>query len=236
MSLDISSFVDRSFDAAFDELRLDSLPWVGLHFQQARCRTIVLGESVYDYSRKGAPSRLSEIEEKDSLRRRHAAWGVLGTKKRPYLNNFERAVFLTRNPSRAARQALWNQVVFHNLVGRVLNSRKQRPTASDYCSGWQQFLSIAELAAARRCVVYGLERAKIDALLEVCGREQARVTRFAAVGDHRPVKVQLALRRGQLELFFIRHPSAFFDWAGWGQALRAAEMLPIHDTATGGGA
>lgn len=86
--------------------------------------------------------------------------------KSGYLRNFERAVFQEAKPGRARRIELWQQVIYHNLVLRMLPSRRSRdrPKEPDYRLGWQRFIQIAKLTGVERGIVYGTDGNKLAAL------------------------------------------------------------------------
>lgn len=223
-------YLDNSFDSAFEALGLPWLPWVGSQYRDADVRTIVLGESIYLYGpRDKAEENRQKILQRDSLRRRQMNHGILAKIKSRYLRNFERAVFLKSKPSNSDRVLLWSRVMYHNLVPILLSSRKARPQKADYAKGWEMFLKMAEVVQPQRCIVYGLEDSKIDALREVLVSKGliAQKRKLSAVGRHKPLVMTLSLPTGPLDLLFIRHPSAFFGWKSWGQVLRDSELMPV---------
>jgi hypothetical protein len=217
---DDSVYFDTHFDAAFDTAGMSWLPWVGSEFRSSASRTVVLGESIYDYSEGNAEVR-NRILGKESLRRRHLAHGIHEKHRSRYLRNFARAFFLTRKVGRAERELLWRQVVYLNLVPRMMKTLRDRPSETDYRDGWRQFLAIAELVEARRCVVYGLEAVKIDALRgSLAEGVLVKAERLPAIGKNRPLRLSLNIKGQPLEMLFIRHPSAFFRWDEWGVVLQ----------------
>lgn len=119
-------------------------------------------------------------------------------------------------------------MIFHNLVGRLLKSGKDRPTDDDYAAGWRSFLEIAEIVKLQRCIVYGLEHQKVAALLSLL-RPDANIeqTNLPAVGSSRPLALSFILNGRRVSLLFIRHPSAFFRWSEWGIVLRDTGMMPV---------
>jgi hypothetical protein len=218
--LDDSPYLDTYFDAVFDAAGLPWLPWVGSAFRCSPNRTIVLGESIYDYSGGKAEVR-KRILGKHSLRQRQLGHGIHEKHKSRYLRNFARAFFLKRKISLAERELLWRQVIYHNLVPRMMSTLKQRPTEQDYRDGWHAFLQLAQLTGAQRCIVYGLEALKIDALKSVLSPSALLAhERLPAVGRNRPVRLLVQLGGQPLHLLFIRHPSAFFQWDEWGAVMR----------------
>ena len=103
-------FLDKSFDTNFEALDLPWLPWVGSSFRNTEVKTIVLGESIYVGGKVAEHEKnLARINESGSLRRRHLHIGLAesfkkGHRKRAYLANFERAVFLKTRPSSLERR------------------------------------------------------------------------------------------------------------------------------------
>jgi hypothetical protein len=226
--------MDEGFDEAFNAMKLAWLPWVGRGYRDADTKVVVLGESIYDYS-DGDETVRSRILSKHSLRRRQMAHGILASVKSRYLSNFERAVFLKKKPTSGQREFLWSQVVYHNLVPRLLKSRQDRPTLDDYTDGWKVFLELAEMVKAQRCIVYGVETLKVDSLLLLLKsadphHQVIRKHWLSAVGGNRPLALSFVLAGGQIDLLFMRHPSSFFSWDKWGKVLTETEMMPVVPT------
>ncbi|MYN29813.1 hypothetical protein [Duganella levis] len=217
---DDSTYFDTHFDAGFEAAGMAWLPWIGSGFRASASRTIVLGESIYDYSNGDAAKRQA-ILQKDSLRRRHLSHGIHEQYKSRYLRNFARAFFIKRKVSRTERELLWQQVAYLNLVPRMMASLRERPGEQDYRDGWKILLTIAGLIAARRCIVYGLEGAKIAALSAALPPGALLVERrLPAVGRNRPLRLTVKIGDRPLDILFIRHPSAFFRWDEWGVVMR----------------
>jgi hypothetical protein len=217
---DDSTYFDTHFDAGFEAAGMAWLPWIGSGFRASASRTIVLGESIYDYSNGDAEVR-QRILGKDSLRRRHLSHGIHEQYKSRYLRNFARAFFLKRKVSRTERELLWQQVAYLNLVPRMMASLGERPGEQDYRDGWKILLTMADLIAARRCIVYGLEGSKIAALRAVLPPGALLAEhRLPAVGRNRPLRLTVNLGDRPLDILFIRHPSAFFRWDEWGVVMR----------------
>ncbi|WP_201485647.1 hypothetical protein [Pseudomonas sp. OF001] len=221
-------FLDDSFDPTFNSINLPWLPWVGSRYYESDTKTIILGESVYVYG-AGDETTRQRILHRESLRQRQMTHGILGKIKSRYLRNFERAVFLKTRPSGLERAHLWSHVIFHNLVLELLPSRKNRPTMRDYTAGWEAFLELAEVVQPQRCIVYGLESPKIEALQELLASRKMAIQkkRLPAVGRSRPVKLSIQINGRPLDLLFIRHPSAFFPWKKWGAFIREAGFNPL---------
>lgn len=222
------SFLDQSFDEALARLELKWMPWIGKSYGASVRKTIVLGESLYLYDGKGGrEATRARIKLPGSLRSRIVSHGIEGRYRSTFLRNFERAVFLEGTPAAASRAALWSEVIFHNLVLDLLENRNKRPTNEQYKQGWLKFLELAALAGATSCIVYGNEKRKLDALLDVVPRSDVIHKPLPRVGKFRPMTVSVNSAGRQLDLIFIRHPSAFFSWKEWGKCLRATGFCPV---------
>lgn len=217
--------LDRSFDPTFDALKLHWLPWVGRAFVGSTSRTIVLGESIYRLRQDAGDAQRDQSQDRTALRRRHVALGINGKKNHVYVRNFERAVTMSRTPTLQARAALWSQVIYHNLVPRLLDKRSHRPTVEDFTQGWREFLELAKATGATRCVVYGTDWRKVDALWQLLEPGQRlHKKRFPIIGRSRPSALSIQLGDRQLDMLFIGHPSNRFSWKEWGAFMRAQGM------------
>lgn len=226
MSNSFEGYLDNSFDEALEALSLKWLPWVGSEYMKAERRTIVLGESIYLY---GGEANRQKILHRDSLRVRHLNNAILAKNKSRYLRNLERAIFQKKHPAAAERKNFWTGVIYHNLVPRMMEKRKNRPTDSDYLTGWKDFLQLAAVVQAQQCIVYGIETLKIDALLDLLAAQNIEVHRknLPKVGKYCPLTLTFQLNNQTLQMLFIRHPSAFFSWRKWALTLREAGVIPV---------
>jgi hypothetical protein len=214
-------WVDCFFDEQLKALQLPWLPWVGAGFRGQKVRTVILGESVYDYS-KGDASRRDRILHEDSLRTRHLNHAVLAKFKSRYVRNLERAYYGKRRPSAHERQNLWGGVVYHNLVLRMLHSERTRPSDADYTRGWERFIDLAACLGVQRAVVYGLERRKIDALRSLPSlKGRVYPEELPSPVGIKPAGLNVEIAPGcTVRMLFIRHPSAFFRWEEWGKVMQ----------------
>lgn len=162
-------WLNCSYDEQLEGLQLPWLPWIGTGFREQKVRTVILGESVYDYS-KGDAAKRKSIQQQDGLRTRHLKHAIYAKFKSRYVRNFERTYYGKKKPSSKERQDLWGRVAYHNLVLRMLHSEKARPSDADYRSGWERFIDLAGCLDVQQVVVYGLERRKIDALRSRTGK------------------------------------------------------------------
>lgn len=225
-----SGWLDHSFDERLRLLELPWLPWVGVRFREQPVRTLVLGESVYDYStgKTEQESTRQKILDSDHLRLLHLNHGILAKKKSPYVRNFERAFYLKRRPSPGERTDLWSSVAYHNLVLRMLRSSRSRPTDGDYVEGWMLFFKVSRSLGVQRVIVYGLEERKIRALRSLPFLRIQRLP-FVHAGPSKPICLEVECDSGhRVRMLFIRHPSAYFSWQDWG---RVVQQFVLSETA-----
>lgn len=235
--------VDISHDHAFEKLQaLKWWPWVGRDFNNAKHKTLILGESTYiweakntgENERKAEEARIRErISRNDHLRILHQNHALNFDRPSKYVRNIERAIFQSQAPSSADKDKLWASVVYHNLVLRPMPTLKDRPKETDYKNGWEVMLNLAVLLEIDQCIVYGLEWKKIKALLLIleyqkeCGEltfERQKTTQ--KIGSSSPCVITIKTNGRSLKILFIRHPSSFFNWKEWG-AVIATEMFPV---------
>lgn len=92
--MELECLLDCSFDIEFfGRPSLTWLPWVGSHFKTSSTRTVLLGESVYDWG-KGFDAR---YQRTDGLRETHRRHALNYRRDSPYVRNMERA-FAKRGP------------------------------------------------------------------------------------------------------------------------------------------
>ncbi len=230
------SNVDTSYDDIFSgELHLRWMPWVGVTFTQTPIRTMILGESTYNWEQENGSDYEkveNRINKSDHLRILHQNHALNYTRNSSFVRNIERAIFLKKNPLLEQKQWLWSSVVYHNLVQRHMPTIADRPKYSDYITGWMTFVELAKLMELDQCIVYGLEYNKLCSLADVLNDSNVYFTHIKAknkVGRSYPRIVNIKLNSKTVKLIFIRHPSSYFSWEKWGQVLKNELELP--DTA-----
>lgn len=218
--MELECLLDSSFDVEFSgRPNLPWWPWVGSNFSTSAARTILLGESVYNWG-EGFDAR---YQRTDGLRETHRRHALNYRRDSPYVRNIERAVYHAPSPSEDQKRAFWSSVAYHNLVLEPLANIKKRPTYDQYLNGWREFFDLARLMAIDQGVVYGLESKKVDALVQAIKLRGAAYTQIrlpAKVGRTQPRLMSISDGGRPLKLLFIRHPSAFFSWRRWAPVIR----------------
>ncbi|GJH29264.1 hypothetical protein [Caballeronia novacaledonica] len=208
--------LDLSFDHLFEtRQQIKWWPWVGSEFSRSAVKTMLLGESVYRWSKGEAFDKRYALTS--GLRVTHSNHALDFDKKSRYVRNIERAIFQRRNPSDAQKQTLWSSVCYHNLVLEAMASAKHRPESHHYEKGWAAALDLFDVLGIEQCLVFGVESASVLRLIAgrngiscKVRRHPTEVGRFCA----RSGSVHTATGR-PVKLLFVRHPSSFFSWRKW---------------------
>lgn len=220
--------IDTRFDDYFDKtLALTWLPWIGKSFFNTDKKTLILGESTYFWDQ--TPETSARIAKNDHLRILHQNHALNFNRDSKYVRNIERAIFNKKCPKDAEKELLWSSVAYHNLVLSPMANINQRPTDSQYHSGWIATLELIRKLEIEQVIVYGLEKSKwtfLVGLLKEKGIDYRRKKSEVAVGKHVPKKIVMKNDSLTTTLVFIRHPSAFFSWRKWATYLAQELSLP----------
>jgi len=236
--------VDISHDHVFEKnTALKWWPWIGKEFQNSKNKTLILGESTYiweatktdEIERKTEEAKIRErIDRNDHLRILHQNHALKFDRASKYVRNIERAIFQMKAPSVEDKEKLWAFVSYHNLVLRPMSTLKDRPTEADYGAGWKEMLNLATLLEIDQCIVYGLEWKKINALLLILKSQVAsgdltytRRKLTKKIGRSSPCVITIETKGRRMNMLFIRHPSAFFNWKTWGAVIATEISSPI---------
>lgn len=217
--------IDTSqWDSTLDEALCDidginRLPWIGLDYSETHFKTLILGESVYNWKPED-PENIEKISSSQNLRELHVNHAMKLKKGSRFVRNIERALYEKKYPSHDEKHDLWNKVAYHNLVARVLKNKNNRPSYDDYLHGWALFEGVSDVLYPDQVIVYGLEEKKITAFREYFG-ENMSIERTPKIGSNQPIIANLRISEKDIKLVFIRHPSAFFSWRKWGAFLNS---------------
>jgi hypothetical protein len=217
------SFIDLSYDHLFEcRKTLPWWPWIGRQFSVSPIKTMVVGESIYEWnSQSGDFAR--RYAQTSGLRVTHENNALQFDRNSVYVRNIERAIFFAFKPKDEQKLNLWTSVVYHNLVLQALPSNGHRPSKRHYREGWNEVLDLCDLLKVEQCLVYGLEAAKMEALkLVAAERDLDCVIRRVGtkVGRSHPKLGTVGKGSSQLKFLFVRHPSSFFSWKQWSPVLR----------------
>lgn len=211
-------FWDTFYDTEIEKLgTINRLPWVGNAYREQEMKILILGESVYDWNPK-EPGHIEKINSPLNLRILHKNHALDFKRNSKFVRNIERAIYDKRKPTDEEKKSFWNSVSYHNLVTRVLKSKKHRPSYTDYYSGWCEFNKLIDLLDVNEVIVYGLEKEKIKSLIDFSERNNFTleiVKLPEKVGRSYPRRIMIKKGIKEIKLLFIRHPSSYFSWKKW---------------------
>lgn len=224
-----SNLCDISYDSDLKRIEgVVRLPWVGREYQQQEIKTLILGESVYDWNPKD-PLNKDRINSAHNLRNLHKSHAMDFKRKSKFVRNIEKAIYGKRKPTDSEKEFFWNSVCYHNLVNRVLKTKKHRPSYNDYYSGWSTFEQLVDLLQFDQVVVYGLEQKKIKSLIKYCDENSLTIEHKnlpEKVGRSYPKKITITKGSRKIKLLFIRHPSSYFSWKKWSPIIKSEIIYP----------
>ena len=219
---------ESKFDKALSDMEgINRLPWIGPSYTDSPCKTLILGESVYNWRPKD-PTYIETISNPMNLRQLHVDHAINLKKNSRFVRNIERAVYKKKSPSSDEKIQFWNSVAYHNLVGRIMKTSKHRPSYNDYLYGWSVFEGVCNILSPEQIIVYGLERKKIQAFRDhfELGKFEIDIERGDAIGRSLPVTAIVKSPTKEIKVIFIRHPSAFFSWRKWGTFINNQFEMP----------
>jgi hypothetical protein len=228
------SFLDLSYDLLFETRKsLRWWPWVGSQYAISPTKTMVLGESIYEWKDENQKIFQERYASTMGLRETHNNHALNFRRNSRYVRNLERAIFAVPTPKDEQKRALWTSVVYHNLVLSPLGSIEQRPSHTQFVEGWSEVLDLCGLLRVEQLLIYGVSSK--GALLEAAQNKglSCHIQKGPQVG-------RCAARLGlidtgsvQIKFLFIRHPSEFFSWKRWGHVIRENLRFQFHECSSG---
>ena len=214
-------------DTFINTMELPWLPWIGSNFDESNSRTMILGESTYNWD-PNDPYVAERISKNDHLRILHKNHAINTERNSSYVRNIERAIFQAKKPSKEDKLNFWTSVAYHNLVLRHMPTLKDRPTYNDYKRGWEKYLLLIDVLNLKESVVYGLESKKYNSLIDTLKVQNITYEYKklkTKVGNSYPRVIEI--KNISHKMIFIRHPSSFFSWKKWGKILKENLAIDI---------
>ncbi len=218
-----SIYLDKSFDNQLNNIeKLKWVPWVGSKYSTSARKTLILGESVYNWS--PSDNGVQEfINRRDNTRRLQVRHAFNYKRKSNFVRNFEKAFYNKKQPTDDEKCNLWSSAIYHNLVLRMMKTKKHRPSYYDYYEGWSIVNSLITTLDVDYVIVYGLEGKKIDALRDL-SKEVSIDCNFQRsgqkIGRCHPLTAKLMMPDKTVNFLFIRHPSSYFSWKKWSSVIQ----------------
>jgi hypothetical protein len=225
----VKDFIDISFDNDFKNKEvypvLPWLPWVGNEYSTTSVKTLIMGESTYNWADNDKERKHVEQSLKTDihLRKIHHTNAIefKGTHSR-YARNLEQAIFQRKQGNKFDAHSLWTKVAYHNLVLIPMETLKQRPTIRNYKKGWSVFLTLIASLEIDQCLVIGLNRTKIKSLVKQLGDSGIGYEYQElkpSVSGLNPKYIVIKFKNKQIKLLFIKHSSSYFSWSKWGDVI-----------------
>ncbi|ALE53306.1 hypothetical protein AC233_00130 [Burkholderia sp. HB1] len=223
--------LDLSFDLHFETRpALRWWPWVGSQYASSPVRTLVLGESIYEWTKTPREQGIfrSRYARPDALRVTHLNHALQFKRNSRYVRNIERAVLCSAKPTNDHKLAFWSSVAYHNLVLDPLRSLKHRPSQRQFRAGWEEVLDLLNPLAVRQILVYGV--GSVDALKEVAAQRElpCRIEKIPQnINRCYPRAGALTTPCGEIQLLFVLHPSRPFSWKPWSGVIQERLSLSV---------
>lgn len=224
------NFLDFSYDHLFEARKsLPWWPWVGSQFAASTIKTMVVGESIYEWEDKDSEVFQKRYARTTGLRETHERHALSFRRNSPYVRNIERAIFDTSKPKDEQKHNLWTSVAYHNLVLEPLRDIKHRPSQGQFRNGWVEVLDLCGLLSVEQILVYGV--GSVNALQEIARSKgvSCRIEKGQKVGRCAARRGLIDTGHSEIKLLFIRHPSEFFSWKCWGRVIRENLAVQFAD-------
>ncbi|HDR9236623.1 TPA: hypothetical protein QDB43_000308 [Burkholderia vietnamiensis] len=230
------NFLDFSYDHLFEARKsLPWWPWVGSQFSASTIKTMVVGESIYEWEDKDREIFQKRYARTTGLRETHQRHALSFKRNSPYVRNIERAIFDTSKPKDEQKRNLWTSVAYHNLVLEPLRDIKHRPSQGQFRNGWGEVIDLCGLLSVEQILVYGV--GSVNALQEIARSKGVSccIEKGQKVGHCAARRGVIDTSDAQIKLLFIRHPSEFFSWKRWGRVIRENLAVQFGDYGGEGG-
>jgi len=187
------------------------LPWIGQFYNKTR--TVILGESQYEDGDEWQEDNIDATRILIGKR-------FYGSRGKIY-SNAEKVLLSLDNPTQSQGNFLWKSVAYWNLVPRLMSTRDERPSDTDFDNGWKLFLNTVEVLNPKptTCIVLGKSS---------CGRLGYHLNNNDTSWDRNVPEfyaeekiINLSKNGHQLKLIFINHPSGSFgfDYQYWAKLI-----------------
>lgn len=219
-----SENLSTAHDDQLKELRW--LPWIGNQMDEVplRNRMLIVGESHYQDDNENSkayhdsPDCTMNVIKDIAIKRNYR-----GTKT---YQNLHRTLFETDNPENIDHSKFWNNVAFYNFIQEPMNTKKGRPSYSDYRRDWEVFFALAEIIKPKICLFIGTGAANalLDGVSDSKGKfrlEGGQVNSKEKISRTRARRATLIdSENNRIDLIFIQHTSHHYSWKKWNEYLQ----------------
>lgn len=211
------SFDTDSYFKSLEQEGLKYYPWIGSKFNTANKKLLIVGESVYNWEneeekRKEAFLALNKFDFSRIVAFDH---GIHNTAPQKYFaRNIEKLIRGKKITEKSDHIEFWENIAFHELVQRPMESIHERPKKSDYEVGAKLLNKIIEKLEIETCIFLGTDWKKFAAIENELNDFES--LHFEKINNAYPKVIQLK-NKFNSKIFFVKHPSKFFSWDKWNQ-------------------
>lgn len=224
-----SQFLDTSFDYLFERSMQEGsgltwLPWVGKNFKRRKHKVLVIAES--HYSNEINPEKAKEdivkwLDEKNLTRDVVTECPINGEWPNVTFSNLHRAILGT---TEFETFKLWQEIAFYNFVQRPMEYRsdfRERPTYSDFLSGWKTFLTAVDILKPSLCIFVGVAASNsFNQAFDDLGISHSTMSWGDQLNNvYKRCPVDISAGGNKTKIIFIKHTSTYFSWEQWNQFL-----------------
>lgn len=213
----------NAYDELFDQIKeLTRYPWIGSNYKENRL--LIVGESHYAQD-ENTNSDLDCYNGflKDKNRTISIVEDLMnGSNWKTFQNTYPALV----GSENIDKEAFWSNVAFYNFIQRPMNTRMDRPSKSDYCSGWDVFYEVLKVIKPSHCIFLGLESAKFlyPVIKEkkdiIFADKKCTIEQWdKRIGVNWGKIAHLEYEEVNTDITFIKHPSAYFKKKDWNDYL-----------------
>lgn len=220
----MTKYIDTTFDPEFRTIgNLHWLPYVGKSFFGQKNRLLIVGESHYVPEGEDDPGNRGLYENESWTRAFILKEGLqqkdwfTDSRTNPLIQNVEKTIF---GEKPYEKRIFWEGVSYHNIVQRLLDRLKVRPEFNDYKIGWPILFELIGKLKPHTIVFCGTEAANQNALFIECAKsnnyQTIGITKHDdPIGGTYPRSAKLKNDSGEIDLYFVRHPSRYYSWKKW---------------------
>lgn len=223
-------YIER-YDTEFSQIPgLAWMPWVGKSYIELpqEDRLLVVGEShdTKASSNEQANHDINLAANSPNWTRDTIIEGGLNNEwnvRNPTYEFIDRLFFVS-GPT--GREWFWSQICYANICQRLLwnipNDHPQRPTDSDFESGWKALFKVIEVVRPAACLFFGLTAANhFDCAVHKCLGQEEKVKRFR-IEKNWGRRASFLLQETRIPITFILHPCRNHSPVLWAQFVREA--------------
>ncbi len=221
---------DRSFDADFDRMievgHMRWKPWIGVDWNKAERRILVVGESHYaaKLDDENVQARVAEWEtDAEGTREIVCEVGVEEWYASRFFGNLHRALLGT-DVHGENRTTLWRHLAFCNFIQRPMRNPRERPSPDEFFGGWRHFVELLKRLRPNTVLFVGVSAAnQFGGAMSALGIDHSMNVEAMRNGAS-PRDFSATFDGMSARMLAIRHVSQYFAWETWRDFL--AQKLP----------